>query len=132
MSAKHIYRIDLHGPYRRHILVRDGLDVRAYSTRAEAENALASLRAEDAQSESALISRGTEIAFAVGEKTHRERGGCAPGLRQCVTLHRANIASAGEAGTAATTKIGAVHEHAVGAAETPSLSPGPSTPGSNP
>jgi hypothetical protein len=41
-------------------------------------------------------------------------------------------ASAGEAGTATTPKSGVVHEHAVGAAETPSLSTGPSTPGSNP
>jgi len=38
------YRIDVHGPYRRHILVRDGVDIGSYATRDEAEAALAALR----------------------------------------------------------------------------------------
>lgn len=39
------YRIDQHGPYRRWILVQNGVDISAHATLAEAERALAQIKA---------------------------------------------------------------------------------------
>lgn len=43
------YRIDQHGPYRRWIVVRNGVDMSGHDTLAEAQKAVGLLRADEAQ-----------------------------------------------------------------------------------
>jgi hypothetical protein len=47
----HQYRIDQHGPYRRWIVVRNGVDISAHATQAEAQAALEALRSRSQTTE---------------------------------------------------------------------------------